>query len=182
MGKSLIAKTNIRTFMNNATVSSRVSLRMALQGCLILRPSSFFPLLSQVYNIFKFSDELITLQYYIFMVLLFNFIEVALCFANYLTANETGERVNAGDLWYVSETARVIADTVCRTTLLLLCLGLGIITERISTETWSGVNIFSGTYLMLKLVDHLHVGATVVPVFLLTNMVRSCAMVDFVFL
>ena len=84
----------------------------------------FYALLSTVYLVMivtwivfmcKHFDELISLQSYMFVVLVFNFLETSLCLANLYTANASGRPLNAGTWWLVSETARVIADTMCRT-------------------------------------------------------------------
>ena len=119
----------------------------------------FVVVLTWLYHFWKYYDDTITLQLCIFAVLVFNFIESALCFANYLQANSTGKLLNTGALWYAAEVFRVCADTICRTFILLMCLGLGIITNRLSTKTWSAVYCFTGLYLALKMVDHLNIDA-----------------------
>lgn len=119
----------------------------------------FVVALAWLYHFWKYYDDTIALQFCIFGVLVFNLIESALCFANYLQANSTGKLLNTGALWYSAEIFRVLADTICRTFILLMCLGLGIITNRLPTRTWSGVYCFTGVYLALKMVDHLNIDA-----------------------
>jgi hypothetical protein len=84
----------------------------------------FYALLTGVYGLVgitwiiymhKYSGDLISLQYYMFVVLIFNFVETSLCLANLYTANASGRSLNAGSWWVVSETARVVAETMCRT-------------------------------------------------------------------
>jgi hypothetical protein len=84
----------------------------------------FYALLTTVYGIIiitwivhmhKYANDLISLQYYMFLVLVFNFVETSLCLANLYTANASGRPLSSGGWWLVSETARVIADTMCRT-------------------------------------------------------------------
>eukprot|EP00937_MAST-01D_sp_MAST-1D-sp2_P002489 g2489.t1 len=117
----------------------------------------FIVVLTWLYHFWKYYDETITLQLCIFGVLVFNFIETALCFANYLQTNSSGKLLNTGALWFTAEVFRVVADTVCRTFILLMCLGLNIITDRLSTRTWSAVYCFTGVYMALKMVDHLNI-------------------------
>jgi len=119
----------------------------------------FVVTLAWLYHFWKYYDDTITLQFCIFGVLVFNLIESSLCFANYLQANSTGKLLNTGALWMAAEIFRVLADTICRTFILLMCLGLGIITNRLPTRTWTGVYCFTGVYMALKMVDHLNIDA-----------------------
>jgi hypothetical protein len=103
----------------------------------------------------QFKGQTIRLQELIYWVIVFNAVESLLCFWNYYTANKTGRHLNVGPIFEASELCRVVSDTVCRTFILLLCLGYGVIHKSITQVQWIKVGTFSSVYFFLKMCDHL---------------------------
>jgi hypothetical protein len=103
----------------------------------------------------EFKGSLIPLQYAIFVVLGFNFLEALACFINFYSANLSGRLLDSGPLFLLTEIVRVLADTICRAFLLVVCMGLGVVVQKLNAHEEQQVAGFTITYFVLKLTDHL---------------------------
>ena len=63
--------------------------------------------------------------------------------------------LDTGVLFVGTEIMRVLADTICRAFLLVVCMGLGVVVQRLNSQEQQAVGGFTVTYFILKLVDHL---------------------------